>query len=829
MLAQLAFLSALQLAGMLSAAGLARRTSAAFVACSGLLWGLMLWVAVGLVHLNAGIPCTVRTVFPSVGGLSLASAVAAVRLRAVDAAVARRLGLMYLASVVVIAAVLPLDMTAVSFDSMRQMALGRIFAEHPRVQIDALEEGFGNWAPFVPLIHAAAPMIGVDYLYALHPCIFLSLMACFLVLGRTMLRELGRPPAEALVLPILGACVLGSTFFFAYQAFYVHNSLPVTAFVTVYPTTLWLALRQRRPAWLVFSMAALTCFCLARCESVLFAAVMILPLVAAGELPYRVRLACVLPFAAAMIGWQMRLVLLIGTRADILTPQRVAAQTLLLAGTGVLAILTAWPFGRRLATASIPLALVALAFIAAGLSVARPEHMGRCATVILANLTSEGGWSAWWYLAAGLILLVWTAPPVPHQQVLTVPLWAVPLGAWAMGAMRVPYRLGFGDSANRMMTHIAPLALLYVLLRGCGAARVARSDADARRLRRRLSLLAAGAAVGLAVSVAKYRSSAFNIALIEAPAAYNSSGELSGSPFQEVLQPPSRSRGVRAAFRGPAVLTVDLGRIRRAGALLLEELDAATAFLDYAWDVSADRQNWTTVFDTRDPQACNAYRVNPLSWVHDLRQVSPFRFARLRFRSNVSGQPLALRHIAVLGSAGRLRPEKRVSRFCRDLAEEAIVIREPEFRGPPIWTGRHDFAAALQGATTEDYPMAVRPGPAEVILDFRRPLTAQTLLVEEYSPDAPLTDCVWETSSDMQTWYTVVDTGKTGRPPGPAHAPLQWCCDLSPAGSFRYLRFGFRAGGLDNTMILRRVAVLEKTPAGLGLPDCAPAGGRSGG
>ena len=473
---------------------------------------------------------------------------------------------------------------------------------------------------------------------------------------------------------------------------------------------------------------------------------------------------------------------------------------------------------------------MALGLSAAGLSVARPEHMGRCATAILANLTSEGGWSAWWSLAAGLILLVWAAPPVPHQQVLTVPLWAVPLGAYAMGAMRVPYRLGFGDSANRMMTHIAPLVLLYVLLRGCGAARVARSDADARRLRRRLALLAAGAAVVLAAAfIARHINAALPVTLIEAPAAYGSSGELSGSPFHAVLRPPSRPGGVRAALRGPAVLTVDLGRIRRAGALLLEELDAATALLDYAWDVSADRQTWTTVFDTRDPQACTACRLKPLSWGYDLRHAAPFRFARLRFRSNVSGQPLALRHLAVLGGAGRLWREQRVSRFYRDLAEEAIVIREPESRGPPMWAGRHDFAVALQGATTEDYAMAVTPGPAEVVLDFRRPVTAQTLLVEEYSPAAPLTDCVWETSSDLETWYTVVDTGRTGRPPSPAHAPLQWCCDLSSAGSFRYLRFGFRAGGLDNTMILRRVAVLEKTPSGLEIPACKPGEVRSGG
>ncbi len=830
MLAQLAFLSGLQLLGMLFAAGPARRTSAAFAACSGLLWGLMLWVIVGLVHLNTGIPYTAATVFPALGMLGLASAAVAVRSGAVDAAAARRLGLMYLGSVLVIAAVLPFDMTAVSFDSMRQMALGRIFAGHPKVEIIALEEGFGNWAPFLPLIHAAAPMIGVDYLSALHPCIFLSLAACFVVLGRMMLLELGRPAAEALVLPAVAACVSGSTFFFAYQAFYIHNSLPVTAYVTVYAGTLWLALRQRRPQWLVFSMAALTCFCLARCESVLFAAVMLLPLIAAVELPYRIRLACVLPFAAAMILWQMRLVLLIGTQADILTPQRVAAQTLLLGGTGVLAVLTARPFGRRLAAASVPLALLALGVGAGGLSVARPEHMARCATAILTNLAFEGGWSALWYLAAGLILLVWTAPPIPHQQVLTVPLWAVPLGAYAMGAMRVPYRLGFGDSANRMMTHIVPLVLLYVLLRGCGGVSRVRSTDDARRLRRRLALLAAGAAAVLAAAwVAKQTSGVVDVVLIEAPAAHGHSGELADSPFHAVLRASSRPGGVRAALRGPAALTIDLGRTQRVSALILEELDASTAFLDYAWDVSADRQSWATVFDTRDPRACTALRLGPLTWAHDVRQVDPFRFARLRFRSNVSGQPLAVRRIAVMTGAGRLRPEQQVSRFFRDLAEQATVIREPAFRGPPMWAGRHDFAAALQGASTEDYPMAVEPGPAEVVLDFGRPVRAEKLLIEEYSRTAPLTDCAWDASADMETWHTVVDTAVSGRPPSSPHAPLQWSCDLSAAGEFRYLRFRFRAGGLDDTMILRRVAVLEKTPDGLAVPTTGPADGYSGG
>jgi hypothetical protein len=146
----------------------------------------------------------------------------------------------------------------------------------------------------------------------------------------------------------------------------------------------------------------------------------------------------------------------------------------------------------------------------------------------------------------------------------------------------------------------------------------------------------------------------------------------------------------------------------------------------------------------------------------------------------------------------------------QNLAAQAAVIEEPPFRAPPMYEGMHQFEVALRGKKS-DYAIALKEGPATVVLDLKKIAKPQVLLLTEYRFQARFTDYAWDVSADNQTWETVFDTRTPALAVRYAVAPLKWAYDLRGHGRFRYVRLRFR----DNErhiLLLNRVEILDRDP-----------------
>jgi hypothetical protein len=87
------------------------------------------------------------------------------------------------------------------------------------------------------------------------------------------------------------------------------------------------------------------------------------------------------------------------------------------------------------------------------------------------NMATEGLWSTLWWVAPLLVFGAYIAISFPFQRYFLLPLVtfavALPVFAYLRGS---PYRVGFGDSGNRMLMHVVLVLALYLMLAAITAA-----------------------------------------------------------------------------------------------------------------------------------------------------------------------------------------------------------------------------------------------------------------------------------------------------------------------------------------------------------------------
>ena len=145
---------------------------------------------------------------------------------------------------------------------------------------------------------------------------------------------------------------------------------------------------------------------------------------------------------------------------SVLSPLRI-----LMALTGILLFLvTLWvvthPRARLLVARFSLLAFPVVALVACLL---RPDSALESLTALVGNALATGNWGTlWWWLLPATVVVALAPNPTGEQQAWTALLAALFALLIFLGALRqFPYRLGWGDSGNRMLVHVAPVFVLY--------------------------------------------------------------------------------------------------------------------------------------------------------------------------------------------------------------------------------------------------------------------------------------------------------------------------------------------------------------------------------
>lgn len=352
-------------------------------------------------------------------------------------------------------------------DSHRLVGLGIVIAQDGALHADTMAR-LSDWGIFQVVAHSMMTWSDVQVLYALPLVLGLSLAPIFaLTLWHAREDEEavpGRRGVAAAVVALATATLLTTGGVIDHLVI-VHTNFASAVFLFGYVVLFWLGETRRDTSWHPPAFVCLTAFALQRTETPLVAVLFLCLTVPQSQFPARAVRPWLAGFTAVVAAWCVALSLNVPADSQLVTPTR----SLLLGGAVVAfflwTLLPPSPLVRR--TNRLMPALVAgvvgLALIAAFAT--RPAHMIESARVWLWNLTQLPTWGTFWYGFALLIAVSLLVPPPRFRQVFAIGLPAYAAVILLLVYFRTPYRVGNGDSANRMTIHLVPLIFYYAAMK----------------------------------------------------------------------------------------------------------------------------------------------------------------------------------------------------------------------------------------------------------------------------------------------------------------------------------------------------------------------------
>lgn len=349
-----------------------------------------------------------------------------------------------------------------TFDSYRFVLQGRALRGN---RLDLGAAGVSDFPLLVTHVQAIARAIGDEYsTYAAGVAASLALVgAVDLVLPSFGLRA-RRRSAVLLASTAAMAVVVGSVYMLRVQLVYLNSHL-VTASLFTGVVALCVAAARLDVRW-PYVMAAggfAAGITLARVEGLVFVPLLVVFFADVVSPTRREALMFGATALAPGVLWYGALVAA-GSEGDILSPVRSGA--LLLAACGAVAISMLHPANalRRhlpaIAMAGLCVALVGLLFV-------RREHTAISLSAMARNAFVDGLWGPWWWMIVPMMIVtaLVCSPRRTENAWQLVTVGYVVVVACLGGLRQIPYRLGWGDSANRMLVHVAPVLAISLALR----------------------------------------------------------------------------------------------------------------------------------------------------------------------------------------------------------------------------------------------------------------------------------------------------------------------------------------------------------------------------
>jgi len=437
-----------------------RRTPIALRCWLALPIGLVIYVVAGLVTLLLGV-FSVWLIVLVVTSLVLALAWHRRDEMSLDRRQVLVLGATGLVTIVVGLLTHELHLTKMSEDSIRMIETSSAIAQG--VPLSDLPTALA-YPLFVSLAHTPASTLTGDlHIEALTPALGVACIAAFAMMLREILRERGPNPPWSPIVIWVSTLAAASGYLMIYQIFYVNGHLLFGLFMAVFVGSAWLTATRDEAQWAVLLVPALLGLVLLRLEGPIVAAVAIVPFVALETISFRVRLLVTSTFCVAVLTLFGTLFGL-GYAGRILDDGIIAATLGVAVGLLALLALSRWRRAEGFVRISPWVSLVVLAVAAVGVTALRPQHMMEAASAMFENVVRSGQWGATLIGLPALVVIAAFALRVRFPTLWYVPvLGFVPL-IYVMAYFRKPYRVGWGDSANRMMTHILLLAVMFVAL-----------------------------------------------------------------------------------------------------------------------------------------------------------------------------------------------------------------------------------------------------------------------------------------------------------------------------------------------------------------------------
>lgn len=455
------FVAMLQVVGAVFAAAVVRDVGRLGAAIMGLPLGMALYGLATAALLTMRIPFHSLGALAVVGVLTVAWGIAAVGGRGLRR-FAPTLGVAAAVAVAGSALFQVLHLTRVTADSFRYLALAGIISETG--ELAAATPGLLRTRSLLAAVpHTGPGASDTLYLASIMPLLGLAGLATFTWLAWRTLRERGWSSTVVILVVASAGAFLLSTDRLVFNLFYLNVHLLIGVYAMLMVAALWLRSQGHPPGWTAVAAVTAAALVVSRPEGPLLAALLAVPGLTSLRIPLRERWAVALAIAATCVGWYaIRLAPLLddGLREDLVLGALVAA-------TGVvgLAAASSWSATRRVTAHAPLLVFLALVVLLGVLAANDPAIAETAVRASWENVTGRGLWRGTWLIVPVLFLLALAVSRLPAPQFWTFPILAFPVFLLALGLLRgTGYRVGPGDSGNRMLAHILLVSVLFIVM-----------------------------------------------------------------------------------------------------------------------------------------------------------------------------------------------------------------------------------------------------------------------------------------------------------------------------------------------------------------------------
>jgi hypothetical protein len=470
MLAQFLFLLLLFAVGLLASGIVRRRIGIALVCLLAFPLGSAIWVLLAVALLVSGLPYTKAVMHLGLGMVALASAALGLR----QGVPSRREMVAAAAATALFASVAGLALrhnyTFCSDDSWGFIIWSKALA-NPALSAEALRLMVYSCGIFVPALQSAAAFHGFDYLYAHVPVLTFWFLLCFAYLTFAALRESLASRTRAAIWTVCGLLLLAANYFFVFQAFFLATNLTTGIYLFLAVVLLCSYLREPKVEWLALGTLFLCCFSILRLETAFLALLVWLVVLSSPKVRLSSLSWCYGGYTIVVAAWFLKAMSVGGWHFVKYGSPRLVIGIMLALSLVWLGIALRSRRLARLWSMEWSLRLPAIALY--GLAVAtvlftalRPEHAATTAKHLLVNtFAGSGRWGVTWIAISALALLASWLPPWRCHKLLVTTIAGSLLLIYIGAFFRAPYRIGWGDSANRMLLHVLPLTCFYLVTR----------------------------------------------------------------------------------------------------------------------------------------------------------------------------------------------------------------------------------------------------------------------------------------------------------------------------------------------------------------------------
>ena len=349
-----------------------------------------------------------------------------------------------------------------SYDSYKIVVVGKSFGSSI---FSFGSTGLASFPLMITNFQAGGELFNLDYVAYL-PAItgLLAIVGATMIISEVVSSSKNQTVVYSLVALLVMAIFWAITYMLRSQLGYLNSHMLMAGFYTL-GFAFCLNVGKKRQSSLDHSLCALIVGSIAfiRLEGLLFVSLLLFALMSCKSFSRKQLLTISAITLVIPALWYARLAIAGASGSTIITSRNTVIMLLVVASPFVI---NYWQITRRITKWMPCLVVIGLSGILSIYMLVQDKAVESSLTLI-SNSVATGYWGAFWWTFGPLVILMAIMGPRLNRE----SVWLEVLGGGfllilLLGVIRSsPYRAGWGDSGNRMLVHLAPLAVLYTLVK----------------------------------------------------------------------------------------------------------------------------------------------------------------------------------------------------------------------------------------------------------------------------------------------------------------------------------------------------------------------------